>query len=221
MTNLQALIFDMDGLMVDSESWAHESYNRALAPYGPPMTEEEFAQIVGWRAIDKASLFKSRWGIEEEELPRIIAARAPIFLDIVRERLAPMPGLLQVIALARRHGLRLAVASSSRLPYLQLVLEGLGLTRLFEVVASGAELPRSKPDPAIYIQTLAQLGVPASAAVALEDSEQGVKAARAAGVRVIAIPNRYTRYQQLDEADLVLDSLEEVTWERLVGGPTP
>jgi len=214
---LQALIFDMDGLMVDSESWAHESYNHVLAPYGPAMTDEEFAQLVGWRSIDKPSFFTSRWNILEEELPRIIAARRPIFLEMMRERLAPMPGLLPVIALARDHGLRLAVASSSRLSYLQMVLEGLGLADTFAVVVSGAELPRSKPDPAIYLATLERLGVPASAAVALEDSESGVAAARAAGLRVIAIANRYTRYQRLDAAHLRLNSLEEVTWERLIG----
>jgi HAD superfamily hydrolase (TIGR01509 family) len=215
--DLQALIFDMDGLMVDSESWAHESYNRVLAPYGPAMTEEEYAQLVGWRAIDQPTFFQQRWGIAETELPRILAARRPIFLEIMRERLAPMPGLLHVIALARQRGLRLAVASSSRLPYIHLILDGLGLAGIFDAVVSGAELPQSKPDPTIYIHTLEQLGVSARAAVALEDSEQGVKAARAAGLRVIAIPNRYTRHQRLDDADLQLSSLAEITWERLIG----
>lgn len=129
------------------------------------------------------------------------------------EFLTPLPGVVALLESVRAHRLRTAVASTSRLARVRELLEQLGLTDKFDAVAAGDEVPRAKPAPDVYQLAARRLAVAAPACVALEDSESGVRAAKAAGMRCIAVPSELTRGTDFSAADVVVGSLLEVTVE--------
>ncbi len=130
---------------------------------------------------------------------------------ILAEGVAPMPGAVELARACHAAGLRLGIASSSPLDQIEEIVEALGQRHLFDVLTSGHEVPRAKPDPAIYQLACVRLRVAPAECVALEDSRPGVLAARAAGLRCLAVPNVYTANQDLSAASAVVPTLAGVT----------
>ncbi len=213
---IKAAIFDMDGVLIDSEPLWQQAETKVFARVGLCVTPEMCLETMGMR-VDQVVRYryerqpwqgKSLRQVEEEilqEMERLIA-----------ERGRPAPGAQEVLDFFRRRGIRLALASSSYMRIIQAVLETLHLTEVFEVVHSAEFEEHGKPDPAIYLTTLRKLGLPARAAIAFEDSPNGVRAAKAAGLRVVCIPDKHVgQHPAFDSADLVLRSLTEFSESHL------
>lgn len=212
---LRALVFDFDGLILDTETPEFRAWQELFARYGGELTTADWAHVIGsldsgWnpavalgrqtgRAYDEAAL-RAEWKPRQVEL---LAA------ETIR------PGVLEVLKEARLRGISLGVASSSRRSWVQGHLERLGIIEFFDAVATGDEVERTKPDPAVYLLALRRLGVDAADALALEDSPNGVRAAQAAGMRCVAVPNDVSRYLDLSAADARLDSLSELDLDAL------
>ena len=225
---LKAAIFDMDGLLIDSEPLWQEAEIEVFAELGVRLTRAECMETKGRRVDDTVAHWYARrpWsGATEEEVAERLVARV---VELIRARGFPKEGAGHAMDFFRRKGLALALATSSGRPVIAAVLERLGLEKDFAVVHSAVEEEFGKPHPAVYLTTASRLGVDPGRCLALEDSIHGVLAAKAAGMKCIAVPDasseapgREARLgSRLVDADLVLRSLAEIdeaAWTRLAG----
>jgi HAD superfamily hydrolase (TIGR01509 family) len=221
----RALVFDCDGVLSDTERHGHlPAFNRTFEEFGLPVrwSEEEYAEKlrIGGGKERMASLltpeFVSRAGLPEDEEGQRQALQAwhrrktQIYTDMVASgELPPRPGVARVAAEAREAGWALAVASTSAEPSVRAVLEhvvGADDARAFSVFA-GDVVAAKKPAPDIYLLTLDQLGLSADAAVVVEDSRNGLRAARAAGLACAVTVNGYTEEEDFSEAAFVVTTL--------------
>jgi HAD superfamily hydrolase (TIGR01509 family) len=208
---IEAVVFDLDGLLIQSEElWADVREQLARdrgGRYGP----EEQRAMMGMSSPEWSRYMHEHVGLPES--PDEIAAEVvELMIDRYRERLPLIDGAAEAVErLAARWPL--ALASSSNRPLIDLVLELSGLAPLFRATVSSEEVVRGKPAPDVYLEACRRLGVEPTRGAAIEDSHAGIGSARAAGLRVIAIPN--PSYPPGDEAlagaDVVLGSLAELT----------
>ena len=207
---MRAVIFDLDGVIVDSEQvWdaVREGYTReAGGTWRPDATRA----MMGMSSLEWSSYMHDELGVAAD--PRQISADvAGRVEDRYRDALPLLPGAQGAVRrLAERWPL--AIASSSNRPVIELVLELSGLSELIELTVSSEEVERGKPAPDVYLAAAARLAVPAQTCAAVEDSTNGLRSARAAGMRVIAVPNRTypPSPEALAAADVVLESLSQL-----------
>lgn len=209
---IRGIIFDMDGLMVDSEPVQLKAINDALKPLGVQVDDDEFIDMVGRKAIENFIWLKNKHGFKEsaEELNEI---KNKAYLYRIQTELTTMPGLDHALKLCRENNLTRAIASSSPRIDILAVLKLLNLEEQFKIIASGDQVKKGKPDPDIFLKVLEMLGGMANEYLVLEDAGHGVRAAKSAGMYCIAVPNHYTKYQDFSQADRVLRNLEELTVE--------
>ncbi len=210
----RALIFDFDGLILDTESPEFDVWQAIYREYGQELAAETWGQIVGgWGAsrFDAAEHLAELAGNGLD--PEVLRARHQSESDALLRRQPLMPGVLDYLDGARRLGLRLSIASSSPHSWVDPHLSRFEITGRFDAVICRDEVPpgRTKPHPDIFLKALAVLGVRPDEAIVFEDSPNGVAAARAAGVFVVAVPNPMTALLNLDAADLKLDSLADLS----------
>ncbi len=203
----QAVIFDMDGLMVDTEPLQFAAFRQQLwDDYGIELSEDEFHGMVGYRIDENWRDLKARHDIPGD-IADLIERRDALYRPILEARVQAMPGVVELVRRLHDAGYQLAVASSSPYWQIDIVIDALGLRPYFAALASGEEVTVGKPDPAIYVLVAQRLDIAPPDCVALEDSRAGMTAAKAAGMHCIAVPNFYTRDQDLSAADLVLPTL--------------
>jgi HAD superfamily hydrolase (TIGR01509 family) len=207
---IRGIIFDMDGLMVDSEPVQLRAINDALKPLGIVVEEPEFIDMVGRKAIENFRTLKHKYNFIES--PEAVEARKNrAYLHRIGTELHAMPGLWQALKLCETEGLVPSIASSSPRPDILAVLKIFGLENHFQVIASGDQVKRGKPAPDVFLKAAEMLDCNTSSLLVLEDTAHGVNAACAAGMFCIAVPNRYTRNQDFGQANKVLNSLEDLT----------
>jgi mannitol-1-/sugar-/sorbitol-6-/2-deoxyglucose-6-phosphatase len=212
VTAIKAVIFDMDGLLIDTEPIWRRSEIEVFGSVGLHLTEEQCLETMGVRIAEVVDIWYSRhpWsGPSREEITRRIEER--VVEHVVAEG-EPKPGVHHAMETAREAGLAVAIASSSSRDMIRAVIIKLGLERYVQAISSGAEEPEGKPHPGVYVTAARLLGVASKHCLALEDSPNGVLSAKAAGMYCIAVPDPYLASDlRMREADLTLDSLEEFT----------
>jgi HAD superfamily hydrolase (TIGR01509 family) len=219
---IRAIVFDFDGLILDTEEPVYRSWQEVYAAHGEELPFERWVQIVGstTAGFHPQHHLEERLGrpLSQEVLDQRIGRRTEM---ILAEDL--LPGVSDRLDEARAMGLKLGVASSSTQDWVRGHLARLGILDRFECIRCRDDVEPAKPAPDLYVAVLACLGVEAAEAVAIEDSPNGVAAAKSAGMRCVAIPNSITGRLDLSQADLVLDSLADVTLggllELLTGTP--
>lgn len=219
---IKALIFDFDGLMLDTETPEFETWRDIYREFGHDLSLVQWGQTVGGLA---ASDFRPLPHLESllgrDLAPLNLPARA------MEQNLAriviqtPLPGVMGTLRAARRLGLRMAVASSSHHQWVDGHLLRLGLTHFFETVKCADDVARTKPEPDLYLAALKALGVGPDEAVALEDSPNGVTAARRAGIFVVAIPNPITAQLKIEGESLRLESMADLSLDELLASGKP
>ncbi|HET9125392.1 MAG TPA: HAD family phosphatase [Solirubrobacteraceae bacterium] len=210
---IQALLFDFDGLLYDSETSAFEVWRELYAAHGVEFPRELWQQQVMGRPPG-ASGFDPLEHLEELAAPGLDPAEIEADRHRRRDELFPhalIDGARELLAEARARGIRTAIVSSNHRARIHEHLARAGEEADFDaIVTADGDADRGKPNPALYLEALAVLGVPADRAVAFEDSPNGVRSAKAAGLRVVAVPNWLTEGAAgLEEADEILDSLAE------------
>ena len=209
MRNKKAVIFDMDGVLVDSEKYYIKLITEAFALNGKKVDERELYSIIGadeQRSLEYICTLVKRLG-EEEPLKRDIFARLQDSRPEYRELLFDeVPDMLENLL---TKGYILAIASSSSMKAIRRMLEETGLAKYFKVVVSGEEFVKSKPDPAIYNYAVERLGLKKEECVIIEDSAYGIEAGKRAGIDVIAV-SRENAGQRQDRADLIIDTLRKL-----------
>jgi len=204
-----AIIFDMDGVLVDSEPLGLEAMRRVLARHGVPYTERDNEAFLGVTTPESVRALRARHALaaSEEELARQYVAN---LLELIRERPRPMPGVPEVLAHLCAAGYRLALASSAEPAVIKTNVTALDLARFFEAVVSGTEVPRGKPAPDVFLEAARRLGLPPHACLVVEDSRNGLLAAKAGGMACAIVPCASTRHQDFREADHRLRTLPDL-----------
>ncbi len=208
-------MFDFDGLILDTEEPVYRSWLEVYEAHGEDLPFERWLQIVGstTTGFHPQHHLEERLGrpLSKEVLDRRVDRRTEM---ILAQRV--LPGVVQRIEEARDLGLKLGVASSSTREWVRGHLARLGILERFDCLRCRDDVANAKPEPDLYIAVLDCLGVAAAQAVAIEDSPNGVAAAKRAGMRCVAIPNTITARLDLSQADVVLTSLAEVTLAQLL-----
>jgi HAD superfamily hydrolase (TIGR01509 family) len=208
---IEAVVFDLDGILIDSEHVWDEVRQQLADERGGHWNENASRDMMGMSSIEWSRYMRDVVGLTEE--PEEISAEVVRRLeDRYRRELPLIPGAEQAVeSLAARWPL--ALASSSNRELIDLVLESSGLGRYFTASVSSEEVARGKPAPDVFLEAARRLGVQPTHCAAVEDSENGILAAKAAGMRTIAIPNpHYPPHEDaLAAADVVLASIEELT----------
>jgi HAD superfamily hydrolase (TIGR01509 family) len=204
---LRALVFDFDGVVVDTEGPEFDAWRTTWADYGHELTLEEWVQCIGtvggWDPLDELGRRVGADFDPAEANARRRARHHPAILALD----TPLPGVLDLLDQARDRGLRTGIASSSDDSWVPVLLEQLGMVDHFEHLSLYDGTCAAKPAPDLYLRACAALEVAPGEAVAIEDSPNGVAAAKAAGLWCVAVPHAITRELDLSAADLVLDSL--------------
>ena len=212
---IRAIVFDFDGLILDTEEPVYRSWLEVYEAHGEDLPFERWVQIVGstTAGFHPQHHLEERLGraLPKEVLDHRIGRRTEMILAN-----AVLPGVVQRIDEAKEMGLKLGVASSSTVDWVRGHLVRLGIFERFDCMRCRDDVANAKPEPDLYISVLECLGVPASEAIAIEDSPNGVLAAKRAGMRCVAIPNSITARLDLGQADIVLGSLAEVTLPELL-----
>jgi HAD superfamily hydrolase (TIGR01509 family) len=198
-----ALLVDFDGTILDTESCVLAAWREEYEHHGLQLDEEAWLAALGSHQ-DRFAVFSQLVGDGyDEAASRARKQRRETELVL---GLALRDGIEHCLREARQAGARLAVVSSSSSAWVRSHLERLSLLEFFDVVVTREDAQRSKPFPDLYLTALSRLGVPAADALAIEDSANGIAAARAAGIRCVAYPNSVTARQDLSEADVLADA---------------
>ncbi|CAD5967046.1 Hexitol phosphatase B [Planktothrix tepida] len=206
-----AAIFDMDGVLIDSEPLWCRAEVEVFNHLGVPLTESMSSQTMGLRTDEVVSYWYAKFpwtGANQSVVADRILSQVG---ELVATEGKPMPGAVEAVQLCRRMQLPLALATSSPMSLVHLVLKRLGLQDAFDVLNSAETEEFGKPHPAVYLTTAHRLGVHPSKCIAVEDSIRGMMSAKTAGMRCIVVPAAEERENpQFAAADFVLDSLETI-----------
>lgn len=215
---LQSLIFDFDGLILDTEWPAFQSWQEIYRQYGVEMSIETWLPSIGTGATTQVFdpygylAARSDQALDRETISSWCKRRN---LGLI-EMQPILPGVKELILEAKHRGMRLAVASSSSREWVAGHLSRLGLLEYFDALTCGDEIPRTKPYPDLYLNTLEKLDVQAIETVAFEDSLNGMLAAQRADIFCVVVPNLLTRHLSFQKVDLQLASLAELSLDELI-----
>jgi beta-phosphoglucomutase family hydrolase len=216
LTMVEAVIFDMDDVVLDSSAIHERAWDEALGRHGASMDmleKGEVARIFGMRMREICEFLVKRFGLDADP-EEIDAERHNTMMEIMAREMEPSDGLMQLLGMLKGKGMRLALATSGVDDYVDLVLDKLNLRSRFDAVVTGDDVEKGKPDPEVFLKAASKLGVLPGQCVVIEDAQKGIQAAHAAGMKAIGYQNLNHPYRQdLSEADIVINSLEEVTWE--------
>lgn len=215
---IRALVFDFDGLILETEEPIFRGWEEIFGEHGQQLSREFYASVLGTSG-GSASLFEALERLLGSPVEReAITARRRDRERVAIEALPVRPGVVSRLGEARAMGLHLAVASSSTHAWVDGHLARLGLAELWDCTVCREDVApgRAKPAPDLYLRALRELGVAAVQAIAFEDSPHGVAAAKAAGLHCVAVPGPMTSRMDLGGADLKMWSLEEMDLEEVI-----
>ncbi|MBI3954303.1 MAG: HAD family phosphatase [Chloroflexi bacterium] len=214
---VRAVIFDMDGVLTDSEPFYHEAHNLVLGELGLALSEEENRQILG-TTVEHSW----RWIAQRFQLPGPLdgwlARYDRAVIEVLSAKAQPSPGLYRLLELLEARRLPLGLASSSQASWVRAILQKLGVEERFKVVISGEMVAHGKPAPDIYLLVARGLGVEPQGCLVFEDTPVGISAARAAGMQVVAVETPSTAGMDLSQAHHVVSSLARFDPAWLEGG---
>lgn len=218
----EAILFDFDGILVDSEPLHYRAFIEVLDPLGMGFPWEEYVET--YMGFDDRDAFREAFrakgiDLDEGNLAKLVAAKSRAFLDGIRTGMTAYPGVVPLIESLRAASRPMALCSGALRADIDPILAQLGVAGRFDVIVSADDVHRSKPDPESYALAFRNLSeryrdsltVPENS-VAVEDTPAGIRSAKGAGLRVLAVTNSYDP-EDLTEADWIIDSLENVRFE--------
>ena len=214
-TNTRAVIWDMDGVIADTAPYHLPAWQEVFQKSGVKFTEEDFRHTFGQR---NDTIIRNALGeeVSQDEIDAIASEKEESFRRRIGQNLKPLPGVIKLIESLTRHGFKLALSSSAPIENIQLLLTGLGIHTYFQSIISGGDITEGKPSPQGFLLAAQKLGVEPGDCIVIEDAIAGVAAAKRAGMRCLAVTNTHPR-TSLTEADLIIDTLQEVSIDNLEG----
>jgi len=205
------VIFDMDGVLVDSRKPHFESWRQVAREFGRDMTEAEFADTFGRTNRDIVHFL---WGksVSDDEIQKIGTRKEAVYRDIITKNIPAVPGLHQLLPSLCQAGAKLAVGSSGPIENVNLVLDGLGIREHFSAIVSSADVTEGKPNPQVFLTAAKKLGFEPKRCVVIEDAPAGIEAGHRGGMKVIALTTSYSPHE-ISNADKLCCDLTEVNAE--------
>ncbi|HEX4123483.1 MAG TPA: HAD family phosphatase [Tepidisphaeraceae bacterium] len=202
---VQAVLFDMDGLMIDTEKYYWAAHRQIAAEHGKSVSDQTLGRMMGRSPIDSATVYATETGIL---LPpaEILVQRDRLVIAMMRQRVDPMPHLLDILPMLART-FRLGIVTSATRPFVDVMLDSLGIRALFAALQTSEGIKNGKPDPEIYLSAMAKLGVSPRESAVLEDSSNGALAGKRSGALTIAVPSEHTASQDFRFVDYVARDL--------------
>lgn len=207
----KAFIFDMDGVLVDSENLYKEIEQELFREFGLTIDHEEHISYQGCSNPVMWNLIKRKHGLHQS-LDDLVAKTEKKVIRFFSgfPMIEPMPGVVELLHWLKLKEFKLALASSSSIEVIDIVLAKTGLANYFDVIVDCTEAGAGKPDPAIFLLAQKKLGIPRENCVIVEDSSNGIKAAKAAGINCIAFSGPGSEHQDQSEADLIIHNFKEL-----------
>jgi len=213
---LDAVIFDMDGVIADTEPFHAQAYLEALRTFGIHISESQYRKTITEGGKRVATWFVELGG-ESKHVDELYRRKDQIYFPLVKGKASPRPGLLTLLRELRERGAACAVATSARRVNADFILNLFDLRGFFSVILGLEDVARVKPHPEVFLLALERLPAQPHRTVVLEDAPKGVRAALDAGIPVVATPTSWTRHCRFDGVALVVESLEELSVARLNG----
>jgi beta-phosphoglucomutase family hydrolase len=208
------VIFDMDGVLVDSSQTHYQAWSQLGALHGRPFSQDLFERTFGMHNTQIMPLWLGA-ETSEEKLQLLADEKEELYRALARESIAPLDGVTELVHGLVAAGARLAVGSSGPYANVSLILEILGLRDCFHALSTGDDVSHGKPHPEVFLKAAERLQLSPNRCVVIEDAPQGIEAARAAGMAVIAVTS--SRPADLLPADIVVDSLARLTIAQIEG----
>jgi beta-phosphoglucomutase len=215
MNSEAGVIFDMDGVLVDTYQAHFLSWREMAASEGLSMSEEDFARSFGRTSREIIALLWGGRGYSPQQIAELDERKEEAFRRLIARDFPAMPGARELIAALAEHGVKMAIGSSGPPANVELVVEHLGCRELLSGVVTGADVTRGKPDPQVFLMAAERLGLPPARCVVVEDAQPGIAAAHAAGAAAIGLVSTGRRHEELSAADLVVDALGELSPPRI------
>lgn len=205
---IQAVIWDLDGVIIDSGESHLKSWHRLAQEEHLPFTDEQFWSTFGWR---NDAIIPHIWNVQSPERVKELADRKEAyFREIARATIGPLPGSIELLSALRDAGYPQALATSTPIENITMIKEVLGLERFINVFVPGETVPRGKPAPDIFLKAARELGIEPAKCLVIEDAVAGVEAAHAGGMRCIAVAGERD-LPGLRAADLMVKDLTQVS----------
>jgi sugar-phosphatase len=208
---IRGCVFDMDGVLIDTEPVWRRVEREVFARVGVDLTEEQLRETWGLRIEDLVDHWYCARGWKDVRPRAVQHEIVREMIEHVRSDGRPLPGAVEAITLAHDTGLRVGIASSSARPLIDAVVERLGVAAMVDAVCTADDEERGKPDPGVYLTAANRLGVGPEECLAVEDSPFGVVSAKRAGMACIAVRTEAVEASAIEDADVAIDSLLEFT----------
>ena len=207
------VIFDMDGVLVESYKPHFESWRAAAREYGYDITEEQFAHEFGRTSRE---IIHDIWGqdVDDNKIHEIDDLKENIYRDLIRKDVPATPGLYELLQELLDNKAKMAVGSSGPIENINLVLDSLKIRKYFSAIVSAKDVKKGKPDPQVFQLASERIAVDSSRCLVIEDAVPGIKAAHNAGMKVIALTTSH-RAEKLSEADSIVKDLSCVTFDAI------
>jgi beta-phosphoglucomutase family hydrolase len=208
----KGVIFDMDGTLIESTEADYLAWKRLFADYQKPLSYEDYFPLLGAKS---AVVVQSRLLLNEAQTKIALAKKLKYFTEIItKSGVQPVPFAVKLLQHLQQYDLKIALATSSRSEKMKMVLKLTGLVHYFEVIVTGEEVNRSKPAPDIFLMAAKKLKLQPEQCLVIEDAINGIKAAKNAGMKCVAITTTHSA-EMLQEADLIIETYEAVNFQHL------
>jgi len=213
----KVIIFDMDGVLIDSEPAYLEMNLNFFSEFGSEMDNENYKALVGMPSLQMWMMLKQKYDLQDD-VKDIIQLEQERMYNILNSDLIPGPidGVIPLLNKLKSENHKLSVASSSAKRNIELVLNRLNLSEYFEYIISGEEVTNGKPAPDIFLKVATYFNQPSHKCFVIEDSTNGVKAAKSAGMQCIGFKNNETNLQDLSVADLIINNFDKDNSNRII-----
>lgn len=208
MSSLEAVLWDMDGVIADTADYHYDAWREVLAERGVTLSKADFMKLFGQRS---ETILKFALGdkISPEEANKITDRKQALYRRNVAQNIVPLPGAVTLIKSLNQNHIKTAIASSAVQANIDVILRGLGIEKDFQAIVAGTEVAEGKPSPLVFQLAAKKLGVKPGNCVVIEDAIAGVAAAKRAGMKCLAVTNSHPG-KSLKNADLIVDTLEKV-----------
>lgn len=213
---MKAVIFDMDGVLVDSQPYHFKADIDTMAEYGVIKDQKFYESFAGTLTADRMRTLKEMFGLDAP-VEEMTIKRENMILDIMgKEDIKPVLGIPEFLRSIKEKGLTTAVASSSDYKLINLILDRLKIAQYFDSVTSGSDVKRGKPSPDVFLLAAERIGIEPAECLVVEDSENGVKAAKAAGMKALGYINPTSGKQDLSLADFITDDFKKISIDMFI-----
>jgi HAD superfamily hydrolase (TIGR01509 family) len=215
---IQTVIFDMDGVIVDTEPVHHYAYNQQFKQLGITISPELYASFTGNSTKNIFERLKSHFDLKQE-VPELVATKRQLFNEAFdsKEDLYMLDGVEDLIKELYGKGMQLVLASSSAHVTIQRIFNRFKLHQYFSYIVSGEDFPKSKPHPAIFLKAAELAQTPVSECIVIEDSTNGIMAAKAAGIYCIGYDSFHSKMQDYSLADQIITNFNELNYHKIAG----